>query len=36
MNRVLNLQRLAMDTTLSLLGNSSGSSMHSCCVTEAQ
>lgn len=31
MNRVLNLQRLSLDTSLSLMGNSSTSSTHSCC-----
>ncbi|WP_336686295.1 class III lanthipeptide [Stenotrophomonas maltophilia] len=31
MNRVLNLQRLAFDTNVSLMGNSCSSSTHSCC-----
>ncbi|WP_197718333.1 class III lanthipeptide [Stenotrophomonas maltophilia] len=31
MNRVLNLQRLSLDTSYSLLGNSSTSSTHTCC-----
>ncbi|MGH8038716.1 MAG: class III lanthipeptide [Stenotrophomonas sp.] len=36
MNRVLNLQRLALDNAISLLGNSSGSSAHSCCGSQEQ
>lgn len=31
MNRVLSLQRLALDTAVSVMGNSSGSSTHTCC-----
>ena len=31
MNRVLNLQRLALEESISLLGNSSGSSVSDCC-----
>ncbi|MCC4595940.1 class III lanthipeptide [Xanthomonas campestris pv. phormiicola] len=31
MNRVLNLQRLALDETNSLLGSSTGSSTSNCC-----
>ena len=31
MNRVLNLQRLALDTNTGTMGYSSGSSTHTCC-----
>lgn len=31
MTRVLSLQRLALDNSASVMGNSSGSSTHSCC-----
>ncbi|MEN5289605.1 MULTISPECIES: class III lanthipeptide [unclassified Stenotrophomonas] len=34
MNRVLNLQRLALDTSVSVMGNSSTSSTHTCCGPE--
>lgn len=36
MNRVLNLQRLALEESVSLLGNSCSSSDHSCCNGAAQ
>ncbi|MBK0053072.1 class III lanthipeptide [Stenotrophomonas sp. S39] len=36
MNRVLNLQRLALDSSVGLLGNSCSSSTHSCCNGQQQ
>lgn len=36
MNRVLNLQRLAMDETYSVLGSSTGSSTSHCCNNNSE
>lgn len=36
MNRILKLQRLALDESISLLGNSSGSSTRNCCNDTSQ
>lgn len=36
MNRVLSLQKLQLDSSVSLLGNSCTSSAHSCCNTGSQ
>ena len=35
MTRILNLQRLALDNSNSVLGNSSGSSVSGCCNGKA-